>query len=54
MVPYQQMWKQKCIFVFIMTSHSDENDTISKRTLALYARGNMLLSKFKHCTHDVK
>ena len=37
---------------FIMTSHNDENDTISKETRALYARGNMLLSKFRHCSHD--
>ena len=37
-----------------MTSCNDENYTISKETRALYARGNMLLSKFRHCTHDVK
>ena len=39
---------------FIMTSYNDESDTVSKETRALYARGNMLLSKFRHCTHDVK
>ena len=26
----------------------------AKETRALYARGNMLLSKFRHCTHDVQ
>ena len=39
---------------FIMTSRNDESVTINKETKALYARGNMLLSKFRHCTHDVK
>ena len=29
-------------------------NTICKETRALYARGNMLLSKFGHCTVDVK
>ena len=38
---------------FIMTSLDDEDDTISKETWALYARVNMLLSKFRRCTHDV-
>ena len=31
-----------------------EDDTICKETRALYARGNKLLSKFGHCTVDVK
>ena len=39
---------------FIMTSRNDESDIITKETRALYARGNMLLSKFRHCTQDVK
>ena len=29
---------------FIITSRNDENDTISKETRGLYARGNMLLT----------
>ena len=41
---------------FIMNSCDKEDDrpTICKETRALYARGNMLLSKFGHCTVDVK
>ena len=39
---------------FIMNSCDKEDDTICKETRALYARGNMLLSKFGHCIVDVK
>ena len=39
---------------FIMNSYDKEDDTICKETRALYARGNMLLSKFGHCAVDVK
>ena len=46
--------EQEMYLGFIMTSRNDESDTISKETRALYARGNMLLSKFRHCTQDVK
>ena len=38
---------------FIMNSCDKEDDTICKETRALYARGNMLLTKFGHCTVDV-
>ena len=38
----------------IMNSCDKEDDTICKETRALYARGNMLLSKFGHCAVDVK
>ena len=37
---------------FIITSSNDESDIISKDTRALYARGNMLLSKFRHCAQS--
>ena len=46
--------EQEMYLGFIMTSRNGESDTISKETRALYARGNMLLSKFRHCTQDVK
>ena len=46
--------EQEMYLDFIMTSRNDESDTISKETRALYARGNMLLSKIRHCTQDVK
>ena len=46
--------EQEMYLGFITTSRNDESDTISKETRALYARGNMLLSKFRHCTQDVK
>ena len=37
-----------------MNSCDKEDDTICNETRALYARGNMPLSKFGHCTVDVK
>ena len=46
--------EQEMYLGFIMTSCNDESDTISKETRALYVRGNMLLSKFRRCTQNVK
>ena len=43
----------KYLGIFIDSSFKDDQD-IRRQTRAIYARGNMLVSKFRKCTPDVK
>ena len=39
---------------FIVNKEFTDNDHMSKEMRNIYARGNMLIRNFKHCTNDVK
>ena len=38
----------------IINSKLDNNDDIARHTKRIYKQGNILISKFKHCSQDVK
>ena len=39
---------------FIMNEHLLDNDDIKRQLRCTYTRGNMIISKFRHCSNDVK
>lgn len=45
--------KQKYLGVFLMSDNTDGED-LNRQLRAIYAKGNLLLRKFQHCTVDVK
>ena len=45
--------EHKYLGVFISFNMSDNRD-IQRQTRSTYARGNMLINKFRHCSSDVK
>jgi hypothetical protein len=51
--PLRQVAEQKYLGVFISSKQSDTRD-LKRQMCAIYARGNMLIQKFRKCSTDVK
>ena len=45
---------EECYLGVNITENCRDDSAIDKERKKLYARGNTILRKFKHCTHDVK